>query len=189
MKKRIQSLLEDSIAVKKEVLQKYSDLIAKIAQIMVDCYRNNKKVVLFGNGGSAADAQHIACELVGRFKKERRPFPAIALTTDTSILTALANDYGFDFVFARQVDALVEKKDVVIAITTSGNSLNVIKGVESAIKKGARVIVLTGTDGGKIKDMVEDVLIVPSSDTPTIQEAHITIGHILCRLVEEELSP
>jgi len=187
VKKKIQSLLENSITVKQEVLKKHSGLIEKIAQAMIDCYKNNKKVVLFGNGGSAADSQHIACELVGRFKKDREPLPAIALTTDTSLLTALANDYSFDYVFARQVEALVEKDDVVIAITTSGNSPNVIKGVESAIKKGARVVVLTGSDGGKVKNMVEDVLIVPSSDTPNIQEAHITIGHILCRLIEEEL--
>ena len=187
MREKIKSLLKNSIAVKQEILKKYSSLIEKIAQTIIDCYRNNKKVVLFGNGGSAADSQHIACELVGRFKKDREPLPAIALTTDTSILTALTNDYSFDSVFARQVEALVEKDDVVIAITTSGNSLNVIKGVESAIKKGARVVVLTGSNGGKIKNMVEDVLIVPSKDTPNIQEAHITIGHILCQLVEEEL--
>ena len=186
MNKKIYDLLQEGILVKKSIQENQNGLIAEFVQYIIACYRNNKKVVLFGNGGSAADSQHIAAEFVGRFKKERKALPAIALTTDTSILTALGNDYDFSYVFARQIKALVNKDDVVIAITTSGNSPNVIKGIESAIEKEAKVIVFTGGKGGKVKDMVKDVFIVPSSNTPRIQEAHIAVAHIICQLVEEE---
>ena len=138
-------------------------------------------------GGSAADAQHIATELVGRFKLERTALPAIALTTNTSTLTAVANDYDYNAVFSRQVEALAGDKDVFVAITTSGTSHNILKAVESAHSKGAFVIGLTGGDSGKLKDAADLTIIVPSSDTQRIQEAHITIGHIICHLVEEGL--
>jgi D-sedoheptulose 7-phosphate isomerase len=150
--------------------------------------KNGKKVVLFGNGGSAADAQHIACELAGRFKLERRGLPAIALTTNTSTITAIANDYGYDKVFSRQVEAIVDKGDIVIGISTSGKSPNVIEGVKAAKEHGAITVGLTGAEGGRLEKVVDICIKVPSDDTPRIQETHITIGHIICQLVEESLS-
>jgi len=151
-------------------------------------YRAGGKVVLCGNGGSAADAQHIAAELVGRFLLERRALPALALTTNTSSLTAIANDKNYEDVFRRQVEALVDGKDVVIGISTSGNSANVIKAMEEAKKKGARTIALTGRGGSKLAEAADLTITVPSDSTPRIQEAHITIGHIICELVEKEIS-
>jgi D-sedoheptulose 7-phosphate isomerase len=160
--------------------------IKKAVDMIVECYQQyyTGKVVLFGNGGSAADAQHIAAEMVGRFKVERGALPAIALTTDTSIITAVGNDYGFDCIFERQVEAFVDPGNVVIGISTSGNSANVIKGIEKAAYIGAHTIGLTGGDGGALAEIVDVALIVPSHDTPIIQEAHIIIGHIICDLVE-----
>ena len=140
-----------------------------------------------GNGGSAADAQHIAAELVGRFKKERKAIPALALTVDTSSLTALGNDYGFDTIFERQVEALANKHDAVIGISTSGNSENIIRAVNKANSIGAFTIGLLGNDGGKLKDAVNLPIIIPSNDTARIQEVHITIGHIICEIIEEDL--
>jgi D-sedoheptulose 7-phosphate isomerase len=153
--------------------------------ICVEALKAQKKVVLFGNGGSAADAQHIAAELVGRFKKERVALPAIALTTDTSALTAIANDYDYSEVFTRQVEALVQPGDVVIGISTSGNSKNVLRGLEEAKRKGAKLIGLLGKDGGKIKDVCDCSIVVGVEDTARIQEMHILIGHIICSLVDE----
>ena len=143
--------------------------------------------MLMGNGGSAADAQHIAAELVGRFKKERKAMPALALTVDTSSLTALGNDYGFDTIFERQVEALANKNDTVIGISTSGNSENIIRAVNKANSIGAFTIGLLGNDGGKLKDAVNLPIIIPSNDTARIQEVHITIGHIICEIIEEDL--
>jgi D-sedoheptulose 7-phosphate isomerase len=179
--------LEESAAVKREIAQHLSDVIAKAAQVILEAYKVGGKVLLIGNGGSAADAQHIAAELVGRFKLERVGLPAMALTTNTSILTALANDYGYDSVFSRQLEVLASERDVLIAITTSGTSPNILKGVEMAHSKGATVIGLTGKSGGRLKDIADLVIRVPSDDTARIQEAHITIGHIICRLVETRL--
>ncbi|MCX5706188.1 MAG: SIS domain-containing protein, partial [Candidatus Omnitrophica bacterium] len=139
----------------------------------------------FGNGGSASDAQHIAAELVGRFRKERKGLAAISLTTNTSILTSLANDYGYDIVFARQIEALAEKFDLAIGISTSGKAKNVALGIKQAKKMGLKTIGLTGGDGGELAKLVDISLIVPSSVTARIQEAHITIGHIICELIEE----
>tara|TARA_B100000953_G_C17798486_1_gene351307 strand:- start:194 stop:619 length:426 start_codon:yes stop_codon:yes gene_type:complete len=139
-----------------------------------------------GNGGSAGDAQHIAAELVGRFKKERKAMPALALTVDTSSLTALGNDYGFDTIFERQVEALANKNDTVIGISTSGNSENVVRAVNKANSIGAFTIGLLGNDGGKLKDAVNLPIIIPSNDTARIQEVHITIGHIICEIIEED---
>jgi len=162
--------------------------IERMVDFIITAYKAGGKVVLFGNGGSAADAQHIAGELVGKFKLNRQALPAIALTTNTSILTAVANDYGYETVFSRQVEALVNEKDVVIGISTSGNSLNVVETIKTAKMKGAKTIGLTGGNDGKLVEVADLVLMVPSDSTPRIQEAHITIGHIVCELVERELS-
>jgi D-sedoheptulose 7-phosphate isomerase len=162
-------------------------VIQDIAGVIIDAYKMGKKVLLCGNGGSAADAQHLAAEMVGRFRLERAALPAVALTTDTSILTAIGNDYGFEFAFARQVEALGEEGDVLICISTSGKSSNVLRAAESAKKKGMRTVGFTGESGGELHSMVEFCLRVPSSDTPRIQEMHITAGHIICDLVERKL--
>lgn len=169
--------------VEKELL----DNIENSARAIISAYKRGKKIILFGNGGSAADAQHIAGELVGRFLKERRALPAIALTTNSSVITAISNDYGYDIVFERQVEALVEENDVVIGISTSGNSPNVIKGLKKAKDIGAIVISFSGKDGGDMAKISDINIPVPFHLTPYIQEAHITIGHIICDLVEEYL--
>jgi D-sedoheptulose 7-phosphate isomerase len=162
--------------------------IEKAADIIVRSLKNGGKLIVFGNGGSAADAQHIAAELVGKFKIERQALPAIALTTNTSILTALANDYGYDTVFRRQIEALTGPKDVVLGISTSGNSSSVIEAITAARRIGARTIGITGGNGGDLAVVAEFTIIVPSENTPRIQEAHITIGHIICEIVEKALA-
>lgn len=161
--------------------------IVAIADLLTDALRAGHKVLLFGNGGSAADAQHIAAELVGRYKLLRPALPALALTTDTSALTAIGNDYGYQAVFARQVEAHARPGDVVIAISTSGNSPSVLEGVAVARRQGAVTIGLTGGDGGRLLAAVDQCIVVPSTQTPHIQQAHITIGHIICDLVEQAL--
>lgn len=188
MHSEIAKRLEESAQIRKAIARSKISVIESIVKFIITAYKTGGKVVLFGNGGSAADAQHIASELVGRFMLNRRAFPAIALTTNTSTLTAVANDYGYEAVFARQVEALVNDKDVVISISTSGNSANVIEAMEMAKTKGAKTIGLTGGNGGKLAEVADLVLIVPSDSTPRIQEAHITIGHIVCELVEREMS-
>jgi len=180
--------LEESARIKKAIAKSKISEIEHMVKFIIMAYKRGGKVVLFGNGGSAADAQHLAGELVGQFALKRQAFPAIALTTDTSILTAVANDYGYDAVFSRQVEALVNEKDVVVGISTSGNSPNVIEAIKLAKTKGAKTIGLTGGNGGKLAEVADLVLIVPSDITPRIQEAHITIGHIVCELVEKELA-
>ena len=187
MRETVVKELEESANIKKIIAQNLSDTIVNAAKMIIDAYKTGGKVLLIGNGGSAADAQHIAAELVGRFKLERKGLPAIALTTDTSILTALANDYGYDTVFSRQLETLANDKDVLIAITTSGTSPNILKAVEIARSKNITVIGLTGGDGGKLQDVADITIAVPSDSTPRIQESHITIGHIICNLVEKEL--
>ncbi|MBM2824406.1 MAG: phosphoheptose isomerase [Dehalococcoidales bacterium] len=174
--------------MKLAIAKTMSHEIECIANFIIAAYQAGGKVVLFGNGGSAADAQHIAGELVGKFMLERQAFPAIALTTNTSILTALGNDMGYENVFRRQVEALVNEKDVVIGISTSGNSPNVIEAINAAKKKGAKTIGLSGGRGGKLAELADLALVVPSESTPRIQEAQITIGHIVCELVERELA-
>ncbi len=161
--------------------------IAETVALLAETFRSGNKLLVMGNGGSAADAQHLAAEIVGRFKMERRGLPAIALTTDSSILTALGNDYGFDAIFTRQIQALAAPGDLVMGITTSGNSRNVAAALELALSQGCRTVALLGGDGGIIAGLVELHLIVPSRDTPRIQEGHITIIHILCDLLEQEL--
>jgi D-sedoheptulose 7-phosphate isomerase len=161
--------------------------ITKASGWLVESLRSERKVLLFGNGGSAADCQHIAAELVGRFEREGRGLPALALTVDTSALTALTNDYGFEAVFARQIQALAQSGDVAMAFSTSGESPNVIAGVEAARKTGVRTIALTGHDGGRLAGLSDLTIRVPSSRTSRIQEAHITICHAICEIVEAEL--
>jgi D-sedoheptulose 7-phosphate isomerase len=161
--------------------------IAAAAELISEALKNGKKLLVMGNGGSAADAQHMAAEIIGRFKMERRGLPAISLTTDSSIITAIANDYGFDMVFRRQVEALATAGDVVMGITTSGSSPNVRNALLLAGEMGCRTIGLLGRDGGNIRDCVEINLTVPAVDTPRIQEGHITIIHIICDLVEKRL--
>jgi len=177
--------IEDSIEMKK-YLQKQAKTLVAIADLLVKAFRKGNKVILFGNGGSAADAQHIACELAGKFYLDRDPLPAIALVDNIPALTAIANDYSYDEVFARQVKALAKKGDIVIGISTSGNSPNVLQGIEAAKQLGAITIAFTG-QGGRLKDLADYVLAIPSTDTPRIQEAHITTGHIICYLVEQAL--
>jgi len=177
--------IEESIHLKKQ-LRKNARILETIADLLIEAFKNGNKVLFFGNGGSAADSEHIACELAGKFSRDRAPLPAIALTTNTSLLTAIANDYGYEAVFARQVRGLVTRGDVVIGISTSGSSPNVLLAIEEARRGGAITIAFTG-ERGKLKEMVDYVLSVPSSDTPRIQEAHITAGHIICYLVEESL--
>jgi D-sedoheptulose 7-phosphate isomerase len=182
------SILE-SIAVKQAVLAGMLGALATAATWMIETLRGGHKLLLFGNGGSAADAQHIAAEFVGRFEQERRPWPAIALTTDTSALTALGNDYGVEVIFARQVEALGQPGDLVLAFSTSGNSPNVLRAVHSARAQGLKVIGLTGETGGQLAALCDLALCVPSRRTARIQEAHIMICHALCEVVEAALSP
>jgi len=155
--------------------------------LLVDTFNRGGKLLVMGNGGSAADAQHFVAEIVGRFKMERRGLPAIALSTDTSILTAIGNDYGFDKVFRRQVEALAVPGDLVAGISTSGNSPNVLQALELAREKGCRTVGLLGKDGGGIKNLCDLALIVPTNDTPRVQEGHITIIHIVCDLLEKSM--
>ena len=161
--------------------------IAETVELLATTFRSGRKLLVMGNGGSAADAQHLAAEIVGRFKMERPGLPAIALTTDSSILTAIGNDYGFDSIFTRQVEALAGPGDLVIGISTSGTSRNVRLALELARDRGCRTVGLLGRDGGNIAGIVDLPLIVPSVDTPRIQEGHITIIHIVCDLLEREL--
>ena len=188
MHREIAKRLEESAQIKRAIAKSKIREIERMVDFIIASYRTGGKVVLFGNGGSAADAQHIASELMGRFMLNRQALPAIVLTTNTSTLTAVANDYGYDAVFSRQVEALVNEGDVAIGISTSGNSPNVIEAMKMAKTKGAKTIGLTGGNGGKLAEVADLVLIVPSDSTPRIQEAHITIGHIVCELVEKELS-
>jgi len=155
---------------------------------MIESIKKGGKVILFGNGGSASDSQHIAAELVGRFRKERSALAAIALTTNTSILTSLANDYSYEIVFSRQIEALGQKNDIAIGISTSGKAKNVAAGIKQAKKMGIKTIALTGGDGGELAKLADISLIVPSLVTARIQEAHITLGHIICELVEQEFA-
>ena len=181
---RIKKQILDSIAIKEKILGDLT-IIDEVGRAMISAYRNKKKVVWFGNGGSAADSQHLATELVSKFNRERRALPSIAFTTNTSILTAISNDYEYNRVFARQVEAFVKSGDIVIGISTSGNSKNVIQALHLANEMGAVTVGLTGNSGGEMKHCVDFLIDIPSCDIPRIQEAHIMIGHILCDLVEE----
>ena len=181
----IQQIIQDG----KEVISSINDIIDEIddsIRLLLDCIKKDGKIILFGNGGSAADAQHIAAEFVGRFKIERISMPAIALTTDSSILTSIGNDYSFELIFSRQCESLVQEGDVVIALSTSGNSINVLNGVKMAKKKKAKIIGLLGNSGGKISELSDVSIIVNSNSTPRIQEGHRLIAHIICEIVEKQ---
>lgn len=179
----IQTLLNNHIETINK-LAKQDTLIQSVAESMTNCLSQGGKILWMGNGGSAADCQHLAAELVGRFQRERKGLPSIALTTDTSILTAIGNDYGYDSIFSRQIESLCTEKDLVIGISTSGNSQNILNAIELSKQIGAKTIAFTGRDGGKLKSLVDLCLIAPSDNTARIQEAHILVGHILCDWVE-----
>jgi phosphoheptose isomerase len=181
----IKKQIQDSIAAKQEVLAKLVPDIEKTASTIINALKNNNKILVCGNGGSAADSQHLAGELIVRFETERKSLPAIALTTDTSVLTAIGNDYGFDSIFSRQVEGLGNKGDVLIAISTSGNSPNILKSIEAAKSKGMEVIGLTGKDGGKMKSLQIQNIIIPSPTTARIQECHMLIIHTWCKLIDQ----
>jgi len=183
IKKKFLEVKESFNVIDKEHFKILSD----ISKIIAKTIKNGNKIILFGNGGSAADSQHIACELVGKFSLLRNPYPAISLTTNTSNLTAIANDFSFSEVFKRQVKALGKKSDLAWGITTSGNSENVIEGIKEAKSLGLVTITFTGGNGGRIKEIADYCFIVPVNKTPRIQEFHILSAHIICELIEEEL--
>jgi D-sedoheptulose 7-phosphate isomerase len=178
---------ETSADVKNEFIRTHAERVVEVGQLLIRAFRDGKKVMLFGNGGSATDASHIAAEFVGRYRRDRDPLPALALGTDMAALTSIANDYDFTDIFSRQILAHGRKGDVAIAISTSGNSLNVIRGVEAAHDRGLVTVGWTGALGGKLIDLVDYCFCVPSSVTARIQECHITLGHVLCELIEERL--
>jgi len=184
---KIEKDIQESIRTKESLLKTHVPLIEKATKTIYGALKNGHKVLFFGNGGSASDSQHLAAEFVGRYEKERRGVPAIALTTDASILTAVGNDYGFDHIFERQIEALGQKGDVAFGISTSGNSENVLLGIQKAKSKGLFTIGLSGRDGGKLHGLVDLSLVVPSQKTARIQESHIMIGHIICERVDELL--
>jgi len=186
---RVRAIFEESARVKRALAAASADAIAHGAALLAACFRSGGKALLFGNGGSAADAQHIAAEWCGRLSRERIALPAIALTANSSDITALANDYGFDRVFARLIEAHGRPGDVAIAISTSGNSPNVLAAIDEARARGLRTIAWTGRGGGKLASRVELALVVPSEDTQRIQESHIAIGHALAELVDDALFP
>jgi D-sedoheptulose 7-phosphate isomerase len=185
----IKKQIEDSINVKKRILDdnKMLDLIEAAAGLCIKALKKGNKIILAGNGGSSADAQHIAAELVNRFGFDRPGLAAIAITTDTSVITSISNDYGFEKLFARQVEALGKKSDVLIVFSTSGNSANILGAIKEARAKGLLTIGMTGKTGGKMAKLCDIILKVPSSDTPRIQEAHILIGHIICSEIENRI--
>ena len=184
---RVKQLLKTSGDLKHRVAETLSEKILHASNTIRDCLSSGGKLLLMGNGGSAADSQHIAAELIGRFKKERKAIPALALTVDSSSLTALGNDYGFESIFSRQVEALANPNDAIIGISTSGNSKNIIRALNLAREIGAKTIGLMGNTGGSMKDCVDIGIIVPSNDTARIQEVHITVGHIICVIIEQDL--
>lgn len=184
IKAHIAREIQESIAVKTELGRTAVAEISEAATVIVVCLRGAGKLIVFGNGGSASDAQHMAAEFVGRYAVKRQALAAIALTTNSSSLTAIANDFGFEEIFARQLEALAKPEDVILAISTSGNSPNVLRGLETAKALGLKRIGLTGNDGGKLRNLVDICLTVPSRSTPRIQEAHALIIHILCGIVE-----
>jgi D-sedoheptulose 7-phosphate isomerase len=187
MKKSVSEQLEESASLALRVAREEADTICRMAELVIESYRHNGALLICGNGGSAADAQHLAGEMVGRFLKEREPLRCIALTTDTSVLTAIGNDYGYEEIFARQVLAHGREGDVLLAISTSGNSPNVLRAVEGARLLRMKVIALSGKGGGRLARAADLCVTVPSDISPRIQEVHETVGHILCSLVEQSL--
>jgi len=186
---RVRGAFEDSIATKRACLEACAEPVARAAERLTDCFRGGGKLLAFGNGGSAADAQHLCAELAGRYERERPALPALALTANTSDLTAIGNDYGFERVFARLVEAHGAAGDAAVALSTSGNSPNVLAGVEVARERGLLTIGLAGRGGGKLAGRVDVPIVVPSDRTARIQECHIAIVHVLCELLDEALFP
>jgi len=191
MKNYIKEQIKKSYETKQSIYNDENLLleIEKVVKLSIKLYNKKNKLILAGNGGSASDAQHISAELVGRYNFDRPSLPALALTTDTSALTAIGNDYGYDKIFSRQLEGMGQKGDVFIGISTSGNSLNIIEAFITAKEKGITTVALTGRDGGEMAKMADIALVVPSNSTPRIQESHILIGHILCDLIEQEIFP
>jgi len=189
MREEITAHLLEGAALRKKVAENFADVIEEMARIIIEGFKAGARLCIAGNGGSAADAQHIAGELVGRFRYDREPLPALAITTDTSVMTAIANDYGFDEIFLRQVKAHLKKGDAFLAISTSGNSPNILRAAEYAKEVGAHVLVLTGGNGGKLAAAACKALVVPAEETWKIQEIHIAVGHILCGLIEDAIFP
>jgi D-sedoheptulose 7-phosphate isomerase len=189
VREKILQAAQESSQVKEQFFRDNVDAIVETIHVITDSLRRGNKILIFGNGGSAADAQHIAAEFINRFLFNRSPLPAIALTTDTSILTSISNDMDFSLIFARQIEALGHKGDIAWGITTSGTSPNMIEGFRKATEMGMKTIALTGKDGGEVLRMADYALNVNSSSTPRIQEVHITVSHIICELVEGALFP
>lgn len=189
MQQSIKSIIQASIDTKQEILKNEALLstIEEVTEAVIKAFRDGGKVLFCGNGGSAADAQHLAAEFSGRFYTDRNPLPSEALHCNTSYLTAVANDYSFDVVYSRMVKAMGRKGDVLIGLSTSGNSANIVKAMEQAASLGMVTVGFTGSTGGKMKTLCDYLINVPSNDTPRIQESHITIGHIVCQLAEEAL--
>lgn len=187
MKDKILKAFEESIEVKKKFAEENVDTIIEAAKVIADAFNKGKKLILFGNGGSATDASHIAAEFINRFQKERPSLPAISLNADMAVITSIANDYDFSEVFAKQLKSLSDEGDVVIAISTSGNSPNILKAMDVAKRRRLTTIAFTGMKGDKLASKAQYALVVPSDKTPRIQETHITLGHVLCRMVEEIL--
>ncbi|MEK6581349.1 MAG: D-sedoheptulose 7-phosphate isomerase, partial [Nitrospirota bacterium] len=185
MKEKILKAFEESISVKEKFVKDNIDAIVEVSKVIADTFNDGKKLILFGNGGSATDASHIAAEFVNRFKKERPSLPAIALNTDMAIITAIANDYDYSEIFAKQLKAIGSEGDIVLAISTSGSAANVLKAMDVARKKKLKTIAFTGAKGEKFASKATYAFIVPSDNTPRIQETHITLGHVLCQMVEE----
>ncbi len=184
----LSELLRESARIKMRLADEQSGHILEVIDVVITALGRGNRIFFFGNGGSAADAQHLAAELVGRFVSERRPLPALALTTDTSILTSIGNDYGFDQIFMRQIQGLGRPGDVAIGLSTSGNSANVLRAIDAARAGGMVTVALTGRSGGRLAEQADFCLRVPSDDTARIQESHITIGHLLCHGVDEAVS-
>jgi D-sedoheptulose 7-phosphate isomerase len=187
MKDAIIKAFEDSAQVKVKFARENADKIIEVVQVIAQAFREGRKVILFGNGGSATDASHIAAEFMNRFLIERPPLPAIALNSDAALLTCISNDYDFSQVYSKQLTALGHEGDIVIGISTSGNSPNVLKAIETAKKNGMKTVILTGGTGGKMAGLADYAFIVPTKVTPRIQETHITLGHTICQMVDEEL--
>jgi D-sedoheptulose 7-phosphate isomerase len=187
MKEFIAENLKNSISAKEKLFETQSEVIIRLAQLIAEIIKNGNKLLIFGNGGSAADAQHMAAEFVNRFMIDRPPLAAIALTTDTSNITSIGNDFSFDEIFVKQVQALGKKGDLALGISTSGNSPNVVKAIETAAELGLHTVVLTGGSGGKLAGLAEIVINVPSDITPHIQEAQVWVEHLLCWMVDDIL--
>src|SRR5512144_2575910 len=187
MRDTIIKIFEESAQVKIKFARENALKILEVVQLIAQTFRDGKKVLIFGNGGSAMDASHIAAEFVNRFLMERPPLPAIALNTDTAVLTSISNDYDYSQIFSKQLSALGHEGDVVIGISTSGNSPNILKAFEAAKKNGMRTVALTGGTGGKLAKLADYAFVVSTKHTPRIQETHITLGHTICQMVDEEL--